>query len=175
MRQQQNSPLEWFRDDWCVLREYHGSPGLCLRVLKIACNANVSFAHAQLRTIKFRLFRLCWPGWDRSATSAYFISLNKPPNVIGEKFTPQGYALHPNYPNPFNPATTIQFAIGKQSMVKLKVFDILGKEIATLVNQELIPGTHKVIFEANDLPSGFYFYRLETDGFAKTRGLTLLK
>ena len=96
-------------------------------------------------------------------------------DVTGEKFTPQGYALHPNYPNPFNPATTIQFAIGKQSMVKLKVFDILGREVATLVNQELIPGTHKVIFEANDLPSGFYFYRLETDGFAKTRGLTLLK
>ena len=60
-------------------------------------------------------------------------------------------------------------------MVKLKVFDILGREVATLVNQELIPGTHKVIFEANDLPSGFYFYRLETDGFLKTRGLTLLK
>ena len=51
MREQQNSPLEWFRDDWFILRGYHGSPGVCLWVLKSRCNANVSFAHAQLRTI----------------------------------------------------------------------------------------------------------------------------
>ncbi len=95
--------------------------------------------------------------------------------VMETDVAPEGYALHANYPNPFNPSTTIQFVIANQSMVKLKVFDILGRGIATLVDEELPAGAHEVIFEAKDLPSGFYFYRLETEAFVKTRRLILLK
>ena len=69
---------------------------------------------------------------------------------------PKEFRLDQNYPNPFNPATTIQFALPKVSQVKLKLFDILGREVATLVDEELEPGEYKVVFEAKGLTSGVY-------------------
>ncbi len=88
---------------------------------------------------------------------------------------PREFRLEQNYPNPFNPATTIQFALPKQSKVTLKLYDLLGREISTLVNEELQVGKYKFTFEANDLPSGIYFYQLRTEGFVDTKKLTLLK
>ncbi len=88
---------------------------------------------------------------------------------------PSSFALEQNYPNPFNPTTTIQFTLAKGANVKLKVFSIEGKEVATLVDETLTPGVHTFRFEANGLPSGVYFYRLTTGRFVETRKLTLLK
>ncbi len=93
----------------------------------------------------------------------------------GESVVPTEFALEQNYPNPFNPATTIQFALPKRSKVTLTLFDLLGREISTLVNEELQAGKYKFIFQANDLPTGIYFYQLRTEGFVKTMKLTLLK
>ena len=88
---------------------------------------------------------------------------------------PKEFQLQQNYPNPFNPTTTIEFALPKRSSVTLKLFDILGREIATLVDAELESGVHKINFDGQDLASGIYFYRIHADGFLKTKKLMLLK
>jgi len=88
---------------------------------------------------------------------------------------PKEFQLQQNYPNPFNPTTTIEFALPKQSNVTLKLFDILGREIATLVDAELESGVHKINFDGKHLASGIYFYRIHADGFLKTKKLMLLK
>ncbi len=88
---------------------------------------------------------------------------------------PNKYFLSQNYPNPFNANTIIRFQIKDSRFVKLKVFDLLGREVATLVNEYMQPGTYEVRFDAGDLPSGVYFYRLQTEFFTETKKLILLK
>jgi glycosidase len=85
------------------------------------------------------------------------------------------YSLEQNYPNPFNPSTKIRFAIPNSGFVKLKVFDILGREIKTLINNELPAGIHEVNFDASYLSSGIYFYRIESGSFVETKKMILLK
>lgn len=88
---------------------------------------------------------------------------------------PTRFLLHQNYPNPFNPATTLRFEIPRQSQVSLELYDILGRRIAVLLDAELAPGVHDFSFEASDLESGVYLYRLKSDGFSQTRKLLRLK
>ncbi len=88
---------------------------------------------------------------------------------------PTEFALEQNYPNPFNPMTKIEFQVSSFKFVKLKVFDILGKEVATLVNEKLSAGTYSVNWDAPEFPSGVYFYRLTTDGYSETKRMLLLK
>ena len=95
---------------------------------------------------------------------------DKPPHGV-----PREYALYQNYPNPFNPVTTIAFDLPQATEIELKVFNLLGREVATLVDQSLDAGAHHVNFDASALPSGLYFYRLEAGTFAQTRKLVLLK
>ncbi len=94
---------------------------------------------------------------------------------IEEGELPGTFALDQNYPNPFNPATTIQYTLGTASDVKLAVFDVLGRKVATLVDGTQPTGTYEVTFEAADLPSGLYLYRLETATHTFTRSMMLLK
>lgn len=89
-----------------------------------------------------------------------------------EPFT---YALEQNYPNPFNPTTTINFSLMKASNVELTVYNILGQRVVTLVNGQLAAGTHTVKFNAVNLASGVYFYRLEAGGFVSNKKMMLLK
>ncbi len=88
---------------------------------------------------------------------------------------PREFRLEHNYPNPFNPQTTIKFALPDRSFVTLKIFDLLGREVTSLVDGDLQPGVHKVVFDANGLSNGVYFFRIQTDGFVMTRKLMLLK
>ncbi len=88
---------------------------------------------------------------------------------------PQGYYLAQNYPNPFNPITTIEFQIPEPSYVTIKIFDVIGRETATLVNEFLPSGTHKVKWDAKGHPGGVYFYRLEAGGFIQTKKMILLR
>jgi hypothetical protein len=88
---------------------------------------------------------------------------------------PSHITLYQNYPNPFNPTTTIEFAIPTSGYVSLKVFNITGQEVATLVNKELILGNHKVEWNPQNLSSGLYFYKLETKGYIETKKLILMK
>lgn len=89
--------------------------------------------------------------------------------------TPSEFALQQNYPNPFNPETSINFSVPKSGFVSLKIFDLLGKEVATIVNGELASGNYIRVFNANELPSGVYIYRLEAEGTSISRKMNLLK
>jgi ligand-binding sensor domain-containing protein len=107
--------------------------------------------------------------------------------VKNEPSMPEGFVLKQNYPNPFNPTTTISYSIpaviatqtyrGKQSVVNvtLTVYNTLGQKIATLVNKEQAPGNYTVQFNASNLPSGVYYYRLQTGVFTQSRKMIVLK
>ncbi len=88
---------------------------------------------------------------------------------------PSLFSLSQNYPNPFNPTTTINYSIKESGFVQLKVYDVLGKEIATLVNEEKRQGGYSVKFNGNNLPSGVYFYTLRVSNFVQSRKMILLK
>jgi hypothetical protein len=94
---------------------------------------------------------------------------------IPSALMPKEFRLEQNYPNPFNPTTTIKFALPQSSAVTLKLYDILGRDVATLVDNELEAGEHKVIFDAKDLASGIYFYQIQAEDFVQAKKLTLLK
>jgi hypothetical protein len=88
---------------------------------------------------------------------------------------PKSYYLYQNYPNPFNPVTKIKFDLGKESFVKLNVFDVTGRRVSSLVNQKLAAGTYETDFDASVLSSAVYFYRLETETFSSTKKMILIK
>jgi hypothetical protein len=97
-------------------------------------------------------------------TSAGFQNLN-----------PTGFMLYQNYPNPFNPTTTIRYALPQRSQVTLAVFNTLGQQVATLVNEIQGPGYHEIHFDGSGLASGVYFYRFRAGGFAETKRLLILR
>ena len=88
---------------------------------------------------------------------------------------PLTFTLNQNYPNPFNPTTIISYAVPEQSFVSLKVYNVLGKEVASLVNNQVEAGIHKVNFNASNLSSGIYFYTIKAGKFTATKKLMLLK
>lgn len=92
-----------------------------------------------------------------------------------EVVEPNKYELVQNYPNPFNPSTTIEFTIPQASKVSLKVYNLLGQEVRTLVNGIKDAGTHKINFDAKELNSGMYIYKIEAGSFTQVRKMTLLK
>lgn len=98
------------------------------------------------------------------------VGLNQTGNEIPEKFN-----LYANYPNPFNPVTTIRFDIPEQSFTKLVIYDLLGKEVKTLVNMQLQAGSYTAQLNADDLSSGIYLYRIETGKFADVKKMILVK
>jgi len=132
------------------------------------------------------------PGDGTDLTNAWFVS-NQLGYAVGVgkalKFTPPGstdvetqpinlplsYALNQNYPNPFNPTTTIGFSVVKAADVQLKVYDLLGREVATLVQGQHNPGSYSVVFDASRLSSGVYFYTLRAGDFVSTKSLVLMK
>jgi photosystem II stability/assembly factor-like uncharacterized protein len=89
--------------------------------------------------------------------------------------TPKNFSLSQNYPNPFNPVTNIKFSLPSTQYTILKIFDITGREVATLVNEKLQAGEYEFMFDSNELSSGVYFYQLRTDKFIQTRKMVLTK
>ena len=88
---------------------------------------------------------------------------------------PEEFTLSQNYPNPFNPSTNITFGLPERAEVRLEVFDILGRQVATLVHEEMEPGHHSVVFDAGALSSGMYIYRLQTGSKVLSRKMILIK
>lgn len=88
---------------------------------------------------------------------------------------PKEFSLNQNYPNPFNPTTKIEFSLPKNSFTKLVIYDLLGREIETLVNEQLNAGTYEVNWNADKFSSGVYFYRIKTEGFSDVRRMILIK
>jgi hypothetical protein len=108
--------------------------------------------------------------------TAIAISPEGPDGVIVTRtIVPTGYIISQNYPNPFNPTTKIKYAVPQPSQVQIKVFDVLGNEIETLVNEEKSAGTYEITWDAASLPSGVYFYRLQAGEFIETKKMLLLK
>jgi hypothetical protein len=88
---------------------------------------------------------------------------------------PNDFALAPNYPNPFNPTTTIEFALPEAVEVSLRVYDVTGRVVARLVEGPMGAGTHRVTFDASALPSGVYLYRIQAGRFTKVQRMILVK
>ena len=93
---------------------------------------------------------------------------------------PRNYSLEQNYPNPFNPTTTIRFALPMDAKVNIKLYNTLGQEVANILNTNMNAGVHETVFNASNLSSGVYFYRLEAHGvdgsnFITTKRMILMK
>jgi hypothetical protein len=88
---------------------------------------------------------------------------------------PASYALYQNYPNPFNPATSIQYSIPQAEFVTLKIYDILGKEVKTLVHEYRQPGIYRVSFEGGNLSSGVYLYKVTAGPFTNVKRMILVR
>ena len=119
----------------------------------------------------------CLQGWAVGATGT-IVKMNGDTLVgIGNNNNriPNTYILEQNYPNPFNPSTTINFALPRAGLVELKVYDVLGRETATLVNEVRQAGSYKVDFDASALSSGVYFYTLKSGEFTDTKKMLLIK
>ena len=118
-----------------------------------------------------------WQSWDGSDwVNSYKLIYSYIPTDV-EEFTSEfnDYSLSNNYPNPFNPSTTIRYSISTTSQVIIKVFDILGNEIKTIVDGKMSPGKYEVLFDASGLSSGTYFYQLRTENFVQTKKMLILK
>jgi hypothetical protein len=92
-----------------------------------------------------------------------------------QNITPENYSLMQNYPNPFNPSTKISFSLPKAGDVSLVVFDILGREVATIINNYKSAGNYTVNFDASNLSSGIYFYTLKSGNFTESKKMVLMK
>jgi hypothetical protein len=119
----------------------------------------------------------CVVGWSCASngtiakmTGTPIVGIENPNSQV-----PQVYALEQNYPNPFNPTTNIRFALPKAGMVELKIYDILGREVAVLLNNVTPAGNHTVEFDASQLSSGVYFYTLKAAEFTETKKMALIK
>ncbi|MDP3582663.1 MAG: T9SS type A sorting domain-containing protein, partial [Ignavibacteria bacterium] len=118
--------------------------------------------------VKYRDHNLKWSDWSN-------VTMFNTPTSIAEEAIPTEFKLGQNFPNPFNPVTEINYQLPSFSKVSLKVFDILGKEVTELVNQEQEAGSYRVKFDGSNLTSGVYFYQLRADSFVGTKKLVLIK
>ena len=132
--------------------------------------AGLAYTNTALQNAGTDGFALGDLNWFPTQKAAWLLTDVKRVNEL-----PEGYSLSQNYPNPFNPSTEIAFSIPAQSNVELKVFNLLGQEVATLVNQTMAPGSYTVDFNAAHLASGMYVYRLKADNFVSTYKMVLMK
>lgn len=112
---------------------------------------------------------------DFEGNTSNFARLNVLTDVENEKNIPTEFSLSQNYPNPFNPRTIIKYTIGNTEFVSLKVYDVLGNEVATLFDDYREAGRYEVIFDASRLSSGVYYYKIITDNFTQTKKMQLIK
>ena len=120
-------------------------------------------------------FAAYWRTVSGTITSSVYRLPLTTTSLTSEKSIPNSYHLSQNYPNPFNPSTTISWQLAASSFVTLKVHNVLGKEVAALVNEEVQAGMHSVNFDASHLSSGIYFYTLKTNSFMQTKKMILLR
>ena len=113
-------------------------------------------------------------GTDYDAASGNFTT-NYTTGIDEKVVKINAFKLYNAYPNPFNPSTKINYSVPMRSIVSLKIFDLLGNQVSELVNREIEPGTYDINFNAINLPSGVYFYRLRAGSFVETKKMILLK
>lgn len=132
--------------------------------------------HAQIYDAEVKLIQGGYELWISCASRGIAVlSVDSPTNIYDQVTQLNSYTLSQNYPNPFNPITTIEYNLRHSANVELKIFDVTGKNIKTLVSGFQSSGTHKVLFDASGIASGIYFYTLITKDFKQTRRMILLK
>ena len=112
-------------------------------------------------------------GFWYAQANAMIVHITPPSTDVGNQ--PKEYALYNNYPNPFNPATTLEYTLMSPGEVSLIIYNLLGQEITTLVSEVQQAGYHKVVWDATNMASGVYLYRLQVGDFVQTRKMLLLK
>ena len=108
---------------------------------------------------------------DNKLHSNIPLGIGSPINQTG----PEDYKLYQNFPNPFNPSTKISYKINQEGFVKLSVFNLVGQEIESLVNEYQAAGKYDIEFNAKDLPSGIYLYKLQVNGYTSVKRMTLIR
>jgi hypothetical protein len=108
-------------------------------------------------------------------TDADFVNVSTSVRTMIDGAAPKTFALSQNYPNPFNPSTNFRFTVAKAQMVSMRIYDVLGREVETLVHEQMNPGTYTVQWNAMHVSSGVYFYRLQSGDFVQTMKLMLMK
>jgi len=96
-------------------------------------------------------------------------------SIVEVSFVPSEFVLYQNYPNPFNPSTKIKYSIAVESYVRIKVFDNIGNEVATLVSSKQAAGNYEINFSAINLASGIYFYRMQAGSYIQMKKMMILK
>lgn len=183
-----NPTLKWNKADLATEYKVQLSQGLSLNTNSLLIDSVVvsdtSLFFNKLNVASFYTWRVMasnsigasiWTGVFQFKTSAdSVVAIEK-----GEFNVPKKYLLEQNYPNPFNPSTTISFALPKAGMTTLRIYNIVGQEIATLVNKYLEAGTYSFVFDANSvnirLTSGLYLYRIESNEFTSIKKMLLIK
>jgi flagellar hook assembly protein FlgD len=97
------------------------------------------------------------------------------PNSVKDEVEPAVFKINQNYPNPFNPSTVINYQLAVDNYTTLKIYNILGKEVTTLVNGNVTAGSHQVTFDGSQLSNGIYFYKLQSGSNVEVKKLTLVK
>jgi hypothetical protein len=137
-------------------RTFQGTPPQTVRLITIGITVNDLLLASASTTL-------------RMAVAAPLTDVDNSPT------SPIKYELRQNYPNPFNPTTNIRFEIVDLEFVSLKIFDVLGREVATLMNEEKPKGNYNVTWDASHMPSGVYFYHLTTENFSQVKKMLLIK
>jgi hypothetical protein len=111
-------------------------------------------------------------GSDTSTVAVVAVTV---PTSVDTDEVPEAFVLNQNYPNPFNPQTSIRFGLPDASNVSLKVYDLIGREVATLINERLAAGYHTVSFDGSQVATGIYFYRINAGEYRDVRKMILIK
>jgi len=158
---------------WCVGSS--GSSGVVCKSTNGGVNWNIQKVEAN-NAFYDASFINANTGWiSGKATVVYTTNGGLVSVSPSSTFTPDNFSLKQNYPNPFNPATKISFDIKNSTFASLKVFDMTGKEVKSLVNENIAAGSYEVNFNAAELNSGVYFYTLQTNEFTETKKMMLVK
>jgi photosystem II stability/assembly factor-like uncharacterized protein len=148
---------------------YSSNFGDSWKPIKISINNVSSFNYINKLDVNKLLIGVNCVGLFEFDTKSLLLVNTENNNLIGH------YSLSQNYPNPFNPITTIRFTIPKSDRVQIKVYDMLGREIQTLVNDFKQSGNYEIFFDASNLPSGIYLYRMSSGDYSETKKMLLLK
>jgi hypothetical protein len=171
----------------CLMSAYNNGSGVDTVLTNIySLHFEINATIGKIYWTDFQYNKICCANLDGSERTDLVTAIPSPkgialyinPNTMfveQTNKTPQKYMLKQNYPNPFNPRTNIQFSIPKTEHVTLKIYNMLGQEIATLVSDKLAQGHHKYTWDASDFASGVYYYKIEAGTFIQTKKLVLLK
>lgn len=160
---------EWQTLVWDVKR-YENNPQYNLKSVKI-----LRFSFQNRSRATYTGSTICVRNIKRVNVDNSFSFIDLITGVSEQEKIPSEFVLSQNYPNPFNPATTIHYSILTSGQVNLKVYDLLGREVAELVNEYKIVGSYEVQFNASNLSSGAYIYKLQTGSFIQTKKMLLMK